>query len=40
MSLKKHLKVPSPNQPDLVLLNLVPGEGPLTRESIVTEVDL
>ena len=33
--------MPSSNQPDLVLLNLVPGGVPLTHdESIITEVDL
>ena len=41
MSLKKHSKVPSSNQPDLVLLNLVPGGAPLTHdEPIITEMDL
>ena len=40
MSLKKHLKVPSSNQPDLVLLNLIPGGALLTHESIISEVDL
>ena len=41
MSLKKHSKVPSSNQPDLVLLNLVPGGAPLTHdECIITGLDL
>ena len=41
MSLKKYLKVPSSNQSDLVLLNLVLGGAPLTHdECIITGLDL